>query len=207
MPRGPDLSPNEVAMVHSKIKQFWDYEKAQIKHGGMKQIRKACKASGIPISQRTVNRIAAEMKAQEIESDQIFEETGEIAGLDFTSNRVGKCGRLSQLTDAVKEVYREIISSYAHSWIYLSERTLVTELKKKGHNFPRSTFEEYPAETLDGIWGCYYNNLRSIMACDGGNDYKQAHNGGKKRQKSTGSAVDLSVNVDDYDRCKRVCNR
>ena len=36
------------------------------------------------------------------------------------------------------------------------------------------TFEEYPAETLDGIWGCYYNNLRSIMACDGGNDYKQA---------------------------------
>ena len=39
------------------------------------------------------------------------------------------------------------------------------------------------------------------MACDGGNDYKQAHNGGKKRQKSTGSAVDLSVNVDDYDRC------
>ena len=28
--------------------------------------------------------------------------------------------------------------------------------------------------------------------------YKQAHNGGKKRQKSTGSAVDLSVNVDDY---------
>ena len=49
------------------------------------------------------------------------------------------------------------------------------------------------------------------MACDGGNDYKQAHNGGKKRQKSTtGSAVDLSVNVDDYDRCKSkrlVCNR
>ena len=69
------------------------------------------------------------------------------------------------------------------------------------------TFEEYPAETLDGIWGCYFNNLRSIMACDGGNDYKQAHNGGKKRQKSTGSAVDLSVNVDDYDRCKRLCNR
>ena len=72
MPRGPDLSPNEVAMVHSKIKQLWDYEKAQIKHG-MKQIRKSCKASGIPISYSTVQRIAAEMKAQEMESDQIFE--------------------------------------------------------------------------------------------------------------------------------------
>ena len=139
MPRGPDLSPNEVAMVHSKIKQFWNYEKARIIDGGIKEIRKSCKASGIPISRATVCRIAAEMKAQELASDQFFEETGEVAGLDFTSNRVGKCGRLSQLTDAVKEVYREIISRYAHSWIYLSERTLVTELKKKGHNFPLTT--------------------------------------------------------------------
>ena len=32
MPRGPDLSPNEVAMVHSKIKQFWNYEKAEFYH-------------------------------------------------------------------------------------------------------------------------------------------------------------------------------
>ena len=43
------------------------------------RIRKSCKASGISIcSQRTVNsRIAAEMKAQELESDLIFEETGD----------------------------------------------------------------------------------------------------------------------------------
>ena len=45
------------------------------------------------------------------------------------------------------------------------------------------------------------------MVCDGGNDYKQAHNGGKDRQKRTGSAVDFPVNVDDYDRCKRLWNR
>ncbi len=56
MPRGPDLSPNEVAMVHSKIKQFLDHEKAQIKHGGMKQILKSCKISGIPISRATVKQ-------------------------------------------------------------------------------------------------------------------------------------------------------
>ena len=99
MPRGPDLSPNEVAMVHSKIKQFWDYDKARIIDGGIKEIRKSCTASGISISYSTVQRIAAEMKAQELASDQIFEETGEVAGLDFTSNRVGKCGRLSQLTE------------------------------------------------------------------------------------------------------------
>ena len=53
---------------------------------------------------------------------------------------------------------------------------------------------------------------RSIMACDGGNDhYKQAHNGGKsdishrKVVVQVLPPVDLSVNVDDYDRsaCKR----
>ncbi len=82
MPRGPDLSQKEVAMVHSKIKQFWNYDKARIIDGGIKEIRKSCKASGISISERTVQRIAAEMKAQELASDQIFEETGEIAGLE-----------------------------------------------------------------------------------------------------------------------------
>jgi hypothetical protein len=66
-------------------------------------------------------------------------------------------------------------------------------------------FEEYPSSKLDGIWACYFNNLRSIMACDGGNDYKQAHNGGRKRKRDTGSAVDLSINLDDYDRCLRLC--
>ena len=66
-------------------------------------------------------------------------------------------------------------------------------------------FEEYPSSKLDGIWACYFNNLRSIMACDGGNDYKQAHNGGTKRKRDTGSAVDLPINLDDYDRCLRLC--
>jgi len=66
-------------------------------------------------------------------------------------------------------------------------------------------FEEYPSSKLDGIWACYFNNLRSIMACDGGNDYKQAHNGGRKRKRDIGSAVDLSINLDDYDRCLRLC--
>ena len=36
-------------------------------------------------------------------------------------------------------------------------------------------YEEYPADKFDGIWACYYNNLRSVVQSDGGNDYKQAH--------------------------------
>ena len=40
------------------------------------------------------------------------------------------------------------------------------------------------------------------MSCLGGNDYKQAHNGGKRRRQMTGISVDLSiVSLDDYDRC------
>ena len=66
-------------------------------------------------------------------------------------------------------------------------------------------FEEYPREKIDGVWASWYNNLRSVMSCDGGNDYKQAHNGGKKRKRETGSAIDLTVNLVDYDRCVRLC--
>ena len=65
-------------------------------------------------------------------------------------------------------------------------------------------FEEYPADKFDGIWACYYNNLRSVMQSDGGNDFKQAHNGGKRRRRETGSAIDLSINLDDYERCVRL---
>ena len=37
-------------------------------------------------------------------------------------------------------------------------------------------FEEYPKETITGVWACYFNNLRGIMCVNGGNGYKQAHN-------------------------------
>jgi hypothetical protein len=34
-------------------------------------------------------------------------------------------------------------------------------------------FDEYLADKLEDKWACYYNNLRSIMNCLGGNDYKK----------------------------------
>ena len=33
-------------------------------------------------------------------------------------------------------------------------------------------FDEYPREKIDGLWACWFNILRNIVACDGGNDYK-----------------------------------
>ena len=44
-------------------------------------------------------------------------------------------------------------------------------------------FDEYPREKIDGLWACWFNILRNIVACDGGNDYKQSHNGGKRHKK------------------------
>jgi hypothetical protein len=65
-------------------------------------------------------------------------------------------------------------------------------------NFVRA-FEEYLADKLEDKWACYYNNLRSIMSSLDGNDYKQAHNDGKRRRRETGTSVDLSISLDDYD--------
>ena len=47
----------------------------------------------------------------------------------------------------------------------------------------------------------------NIMYCRGDNNYKQAHNQGEKRQKDTGTAVDLSVNYEDYIACKDILAR
>ena len=33
----------------------------------------------------------------------------------------------------------------------------------------------------------------------GGNDYKQAHNNGKKRRRDIGASVDLTIDLNDYD--------
>ena len=70
----------------------------------------------------------------------------------------------------------------------------------------KTAFLRYPVEKIDGIWGCLFNNFRSIMKCRGSNQYKQAHNGGKNRALETGISVDLSVDVDDYNACLAIIN-
>ena len=62
-------------------------------------------------------------------------------------------------------------------------------------------FGEYPADKLEDKWACHYSSLRSTISCLGGNDYKQAHSEGKRRRQDTGTSVDPSISLDDYDRC------
>ena len=87
MGRGRDLTTTERAMVHSKIKIFWDYENKKIKHGKVFEIRKLSAQSGVPCSDKTVKRIASEMKLQEQKNDEVFAESGQVSGLDFTPSK------------------------------------------------------------------------------------------------------------------------
>ena len=80
---------------------------------------------------------------------------------------------------------------------YTTDRHEMMEIVQK-------CFDGYPIDNLDGIWGCLFNNYRSIMACDGGN--LKAHNGGRERRKITGTSVDLNVNIEDYRRCRMLIN-
>ena len=64
----------------------------------------------------------------------------------------------------------------------------------------------YLVEKIGGIWGCLFNSFRSVMKCRGGNQYKEAHNGGKLTALTTGTSVDLSVDVDDYQACLAIIN-
>ena len=113
---------------------------------------------------------------------------------------MGACGRPSLLDEELKEAYRIIVREYAYSWRSLPEREQMMDIVK-------TAFLRYPVEKIDGIWGCLFNNFRSIMKCRGSNQYKQAHNGGKNRALETGSSVDLSVDVvDDYNACLAIIN-
>ena len=51
-----------------------------------------------------------------------------------------------------------------------------------------------------------FNSLRGIMSVDGGNDYKQAHNNSRNLIKTTGTPIDLRVDLEDYDRCFDLLN-
>ena len=81
-----------------------------------------------------------------------------------------------------------------------NERTTVHSLLKKNWNYEQNW------EKITDIWACYFNNLRGIMSVDGSNDYKQAHNNSRNLIKTTGTPIDLRVDLEDYDRCFDLLN-
>ena len=61
-------------------------------------------------------------------------------------------------------------------------------------------FKAFDPYKLDRIWAVMFDNdnLRSILKNRGGNDYEPEHTRKRKRQKDAGTAVDLTVPMEDY---------
>ena len=68
----------------------------------------------------------------------------------------------------------------------------------------KEEFGAFDPYKLYRIWAIMYDNLRSILKNRGGNDYKPEHTGKRKRQKNAGTAVDLTVPMEDYHECVRL---
>ena len=68
----------------------------------------------------------------------------------------------------------------------------------------KEEFGAFDSYKLDRIWAIMYDNLRSTLKNRGGNDYKPEHTGKSKRQKNAGTAVDLTVPMEDYHECVRL---
>jgi len=68
----------------------------------------------------------------------------------------------------------------------------------------KEEFGAFDPYKLDRIWAIMYDNLRSILKNRGGNDYKPEHNRKRNRQKDAGTAVVLTVPMEDYHECVRL---
>ena len=93
--------------------------------------------------------------------------------------------------------YRRITRSQTRGKKYNTKREEYLDLVKE-------EFGAFDPYKLDRIWAIMYDNLRSILKNRGGNDYKPEHTGKRKRQKNAGTAVDLTVPMEDYHECVRL---
>ena len=214
MGRGRDLTVAERAFVLNKIMQNWDSEKRQIKSGRRKIVLAACKKAGIQICEWTMSNIQIEAKMPWlvglpyfIQQDGARPHTANGTIEDLVAGGTGDGFVPIIVTQPPNSPDLNIHDLGFFASLKVDVKRICTHCTSREEMMVNvmKAFEEYPREKIDGIWACWYNNLRSVMACDGGNDYKQAHNGGKRRQRETGSACDYTVNLDDYDRCECLC--
>jgi hypothetical protein len=57
-------------------------------------------------------------------------------------------------------------------------------------------WEEYPADTLERIWGHQFECYRRILAYEGSKDYVGPHSGVRLRQNNGYEAIDLRCDVE-----------
>jgi hypothetical protein len=69
-----------------------------------------------------------------------------------------------------------------------------------------AAFEDYPSETLTHIWAQLYAIYNAVLKQSGGNKYTNPHTGINRRARNGGNAIDLSIDVDEYNRVFNMFN-
>jgi hypothetical protein len=190
---GRDISPRKRNTIAIKAQGYIDQSTGKFIHKGLCALINELKDSGMKVSRSSVEKLVTKIRRQKSANNLTFE---------FSNKRKKNCGRKSKLTDVnINDLgfFNSLKSRVREIQAYTTDREEMMEIVQ-------NCFDDYPIDNLDGIWGCLFNNYRSIMACDGGNQYLKAHNGGRERRRITGTSVDLSVNIDDYRRCRRLLN-
>jgi hypothetical protein len=63
--------------------------------------------------------------------------------IDLNSKKKGNVGRKSMLTEAIKDVYRDIIKEFAYTWRRLTHRVLRSKLFEAGYDFGLATVQRH----------------------------------------------------------------
>ncbi len=129
---------------------------------------------------------------------------------DASSARKGRYGRKSMLSDELRAEYSRIVQSPDVNILYLglfhSLKCWAAKLKINCKNITelvakiKHAFATYSTKTLDHIWGHWFACFNEILICDGSNQYKAPHYGGRNLALEQGTSVDRSVNLPHYNR-------
>jgi hypothetical protein len=127
---GKNLTPRRKAAIVNEATKYRDQVTGRLPKNALKAI--SLKFDGI--SERTIKSYCTSAKRQE--------EAG-ILSIDLNSKMKGVVGRKSKLTEALKDVYRDIIKEYAYTWRRLTHRVLRSKLSDAGFDFPLSTVQAH----------------------------------------------------------------
>ena len=98
-------------------------------HGGLAAIK-----AKFGVATATIKKWAARYRAQEAAGVLIP---------DISVQRMGRCGRKTKLTDALREDYRVIMEKYVNDHMTLTDRTLKDELAALGTIIARATIQSH----------------------------------------------------------------
>lgn len=90
--------------------------------------------------------------------------------------------------------------------LFNSLKHRVSQIKERALNIDmlianvQAAYAQYDAHTLDKVWAHQVDCWNAILKVDGSNQYKPPHRGRQNRPQNAGTAVDLTIDIDEYNR-------